>query len=35
MEFWTKVVNIAAVPFLVAVAGLVLGTMKRNKTAAK
>jgi ABC-type uncharacterized transport system involved in gliding motility auxiliary subunit len=35
MEFWTKVVNIAAVPALVAITGLALGIMKRKKTAAK
>jgi len=35
MEFWTKVVNIAAMPVLVAFSGLVLGILKRKKTAAK
>lgn len=35
LEFWTKVINIGAMPCLVAVTGLVLAAVKRNKTAAK
>jgi len=35
LEFWTKVVNIGAMPALVAITGLVLAAVKRNKTAAK
>ena len=35
MEFWTKVINIAAMPVLVAITGLVLAVVKRKKTAAR
>jgi ABC-type uncharacterized transport system involved in gliding motility auxiliary subunit len=35
LEFWTKVVNIGAMPALVAVTGLVLAVVKRKRTAAK
>lgn len=35
MEFWTKVVNIAAMPVLVAFTGLVFAVVKRKKTAAR
>jgi ABC-type uncharacterized transport system involved in gliding motility auxiliary subunit len=33
LEFWTKVVNIALVPLLVAIAGLVLAVAKRRRAA--
>jgi ABC-type uncharacterized transport system involved in gliding motility auxiliary subunit len=35
LEFWTKVVNIGAMPALVAVTGIVLAIVKRKRTAAK
>jgi ABC-type uncharacterized transport system involved in gliding motility auxiliary subunit len=35
LEFWTKVVNIAAMPVLVAVTGIVLAIYKRERTAAQ
>ena len=35
LEFWTKVVNIGAMPALVAVTGIVLAVVKRKRTAAK
>jgi len=35
LEFWTKVVNIAAMPVLVAMVGIVLAIYKRERTAAK
>jgi seryl-tRNA synthetase len=35
LEFWTKVVNIGAMPVLVAVTGIVLAVYKRKRTAAK
>jgi ABC-type uncharacterized transport system involved in gliding motility auxiliary subunit len=35
LEFWTKVVNIGAMPALVAVTGVVLAVFKRKRTAAK
>jgi len=35
LEFWTKVMNIGAMPALVAVTGLVLAVVKRKRTAAK
>ena len=35
LEFWTKVINIAAMPGLVAITGVVLAVVKRKKTAAK
>ena len=35
LEFWTKVVNIGAMPVIVAVTGVVLALVKRKKTAAK
>jgi ABC-type uncharacterized transport system involved in gliding motility auxiliary subunit len=35
LEFWTKVVNIGAMPVLVAATGLVLAMYKRKRTAAK
>jgi ABC-type uncharacterized transport system involved in gliding motility auxiliary subunit len=35
LEFWTKVINIGAMPALVAITGLVLAAVKRKKTAAK
>jgi ABC-type uncharacterized transport system involved in gliding motility auxiliary subunit len=35
LEFWTKVMNIGAVPVLVAATGLVLAMYKRKRTAAK
>jgi ABC-type uncharacterized transport system involved in gliding motility auxiliary subunit len=35
LEFRTKIVNIAAMPILVAISGLVLWMVKRNRTAAK
>ena len=35
LEFWTKVINIGAMPVLVAFSGLVLALFKRKRTAAK
>jgi ABC-type uncharacterized transport system involved in gliding motility auxiliary subunit len=35
LEFWTKVVNIGAMPVLVAMTGIVLAIYKRKRTAAK
>lgn len=35
LEFWTKVINIAAMPIAVAFAGLALAVVKRKRTAAK
>ena len=35
LEFWTKVVNIGAMPVLVALTGVVLALVKRKRTAAK
>jgi len=35
LEFWTKVANIAAMPVLVAVTGIILAVVKRTRTAAK
>jgi ABC-type uncharacterized transport system involved in gliding motility auxiliary subunit len=35
LEFWTKVVNIGAMPVLVAVTGIVLAFYKRKRTAAQ
>ncbi len=35
LEFWTKVLNIGAMPALVAVTGIVLAIYKRKRTAAK
>lgn len=35
LAFWTKVVNIAAMPLLVAITGIVIAIVKRKKTAAK
>ncbi len=35
LEFWTKVINIAAMPIAVAFAGVALAMMKRKRTAAK
>jgi ABC-type uncharacterized transport system involved in gliding motility auxiliary subunit len=35
LELWTKVANIAAVPILVALTGVVLAIVKRKRTAAK
>jgi ABC-type uncharacterized transport system involved in gliding motility auxiliary subunit len=35
LEFWTKVLNIAAMPIAVAFAGLALAVVKRKRTAAK
>jgi hypothetical protein len=35
LEFWTKVINIAAMPIAVALAGIVLAIVKRKRTAAK
>ncbi len=35
LEFWTKVINIGAMPVLVAVTGIVLALYKRKRTAAK
>lgn len=35
LEFWTKVVNIGAMPLAVAVTGIVLALVKRKRTAAK
>jgi seryl-tRNA synthetase len=35
LEFWTKVVNIGAMPALVAITGIVLAIYKRKRTAAK
>jgi ABC-type uncharacterized transport system involved in gliding motility auxiliary subunit len=35
LTFWTKVMNIAAMPVLVAITGIVLALVKRKKTAAK
>jgi ABC-type uncharacterized transport system involved in gliding motility auxiliary subunit len=35
LEFWTKVVNIGAMPALVAVTGIVLAIVKRKRTGAK
>jgi ABC-type uncharacterized transport system involved in gliding motility auxiliary subunit len=35
LEFWTKVANIAVMPALVAVTGIVLALVKRKRTAAK
>jgi ABC-type uncharacterized transport system involved in gliding motility auxiliary subunit len=35
LEFWTKVVNIGAMPALVAATGVVLAVVKRKRTAAK
>ena len=32
LEFWTKLVNIGAMPVLVAVAGVLLAIMRRRKT---
>ena len=35
LEFWTKLINIAAVPLLVAFAGVALAMLKRRKVAAR
>lgn len=35
LEFWTKVVNIGAMPLAVAITGIVLALVKRKRTAAK
>lgn len=35
LEFWTKVINIAAMPIAVAFAGIALAVVKRKRTAAK
>jgi len=35
LEFWIKVINIGSMPALVAVTGIVLAFVKRNRTAAK
>jgi ABC-type uncharacterized transport system involved in gliding motility auxiliary subunit len=35
LEFWTKVINIAAMPIAVALAGIALAIVKRKRTAAK
>jgi seryl-tRNA synthetase len=35
LEFWTKVMNIGAMPVLVAASGVVLAFYKRKRTAAK
>jgi len=35
LEFWTKVVNIGAMPVLVAVSGLVLAIVKRKRRVTK
>jgi hypothetical protein len=35
LEFWTKVINIGAMPVAVAFAGLALAVVKRKRTAAK
>jgi hypothetical protein len=35
LEFWTKVLNIGAMPAVVAVTGIVLAIYKRKRTAAK
>jgi ABC-type uncharacterized transport system involved in gliding motility auxiliary subunit len=35
LELWTKVINIGAVPVLVALTGIVLAVVKRKRTAAK
>jgi len=35
LEFWTKVINIGAVPFAVALAGLALGFVRKQKTKAQ
>lgn len=35
LEFWIKVINIGAMPALVAITGIVLAVVKRNRTAAK
>jgi ABC-type uncharacterized transport system involved in gliding motility auxiliary subunit len=35
LEFWTKVVNIGAMPVLVAMTGIVMAVYKRKRTAAK
>jgi len=35
LEFWTKVINIGAMPAVVAVTGIALAVVKRKKTAAK
>jgi seryl-tRNA synthetase len=34
LEFWTKVVNIAAMPILVAIAGLFIALLRRRRRAA-
>ena len=35
LELWTKIINIGAVPVLVALTGIVLAVVKRKRTAAK
>ena len=35
LELWTKVINIAAVPLAVAIAGLALGMARKQKTKAQ
>ena len=35
LEFWTKVLNIAAVPLAVTAAGLIFGIVRKNRTVAK
>jgi hypothetical protein len=35
LEFWTKVINIALVPLLVAVAGLALALLQRRRVRAR
>ena len=35
LEFWTKLINVAAVPLLVAFAGIALALLKRRKVAAR
>ena len=35
LEFWTKVVNIGAMPLLVALAGIAIAIVKRRRRAAR
>ena len=35
LEFWTKVFNIAAMPLLVALAGIAIAIVRRKRRAAK
>ena len=35
LEFWTKVFNIAAMPLLVALAGIAIAIVRRRRRAAK